>query len=125
MLNNVSVMGRFTKTPELHKTESGISVTSFTIANNVYQNEKPNYIECVAWRGTAELICRNCEKGQLVAVKGTLQTREFDNRNGERRKSTEIVVEDITFCGKAEKPESKAPIDIETSYIIEEDDLPY
>lgn len=127
MLNSVSLMGRFVKSPELHKTNAGKSVTSFTLANDKKKDTEPNYIECVAWDSTAEHICRYCEKGQLVAVNGALQTRVFDNRNGERRKSTELVVNDVTFCGKKEtKAEAKNnPLDIETSYLLDEEDIPY
>ena len=123
MLNSVSFMGRFTQKPELHKTTEGTSVTSFTIANDVYGKDTANYIECVAWRGVAELICRNCEKGQMIGVHGKLQTREYENKNGERRKSTEVIVDDISFCPKTEKKEN--PLDIQTTYILNEDDLPY
>ncbi len=121
MLNIVAVMGRFVKTPELKKTRDGVSVTSFSIANEVYGKEEANYIECVAWRNTAEMICRNCEKGQLIAIDGTLQTRNYENGNGEKRKSTEIIVNNISFCTPKKKPYDDILKDID----FNEEDLPY
>lgn len=108
MINNVVLMGRLTDTPELRKTPSDISVTSFTIAvERSYvrtgEQRQADFIDCVAWRNNAEFITRYFQKGSMIAVTGNIQTRTYDDKNGNKRKATEIVVDRASFCGsKAE-----------------------
>lgn len=103
MLNVVALMGRMVKDPDLRTTQSGISVTSFTLAvdhSYVKQGEErqADFIDCVAWRSTAEFVCKYFRKGQLVAVQGSIQTRTYTDRDGNRRKAVEIVADHVHFA---------------------------
>ena len=101
MLNNISVMGRLTADPEVRQTPNGVSVCSFTIANDKdfkKEGDAPNWIDCVAWRSNAEFIGRYFKKGSLIVVTGALQTRQFQDKNGNNRKVTEIVVNNQYFA---------------------------
>ena len=102
MLNSVNLIGRFTRDPELRSTPSGVSTCSFTIAvdrNFVRQGEerKADFITCVAWRQTAELISRFFKKGNLIALEGSIQTRNWDDNEGKRHYATEVVVDRVHF----------------------------
>ena len=101
MLNNISVMGRLTADPEVRQTPNGIPVCSFTIANDKdfkRDGDAPNWIDCVAWRNNAEFIGRYFKKGSLIVVTGSLQTRQYQDKNGNNRKVTEIVVNQQYFA---------------------------
>lgn len=100
MLNSVNLQGRFTATPELRKTPNGISVTSFTLANDFGYGEKKKtaFIDCTAWRGTAELICKWFQKGSTVIVQGSIQTRSYTDKSGAKRKTVEIVADNVHFA---------------------------
>lgn len=143
MLNNVVLMGRLTAAPELKQTASGVSVTSFTLAverSFVKQGEErqADFIDCVAWRNTAEFITRYFGKGSMIAVTGSIQTRNFEDKNGNKRKATEVVVDNASFCGSkgenqqntanytpiAESP-SYQPTDSDFEEIGADDGLPF
>lgn len=103
MLNRVILMGRLTADPELKQTQSGVSVTGFTIA--VDRNYTPqgaerqaDFINCVAWRNTAEFICRFFTKGRMMAVEGTLQVRNYTDKNDNKRQAVEVVVDQAYFA---------------------------
>ena len=101
MLNNISVMGRLTADPEVRQTPNGVSVCSFTIANDKdfkRDGDAPNWIDCVAWRNNAEFIGKYFKKGSLIVVTGSLQTRTYQDKNGNNRKATEIVVNQQYFA---------------------------
>lgn len=103
MINNVVLMGRFTAAPELKSTNNGTKVTSFTLAveRNFKRAEErqADFIDCVAWKGCAEFICRYFNKGDMIAVMGSVQTRSYEDKDGNKRKSTEIVINTASFCG--------------------------
>lgn len=103
MLNNVVLMGRLTADPELRHTPNDISVTSFTLAvNRSYikagGERQTDFIDIVAWRQTAEFVCRYFRKGQLVAVQGAIQTRTYQDKQGNNRKAFEIVADNVYFA---------------------------
>ncbi len=134
MINNVVLMGRLTATPELRSTQSGTSVTAFTIAVErayVKQGEQrqTDYIDCVAWKNNAEFITRYFQKGSMIAVTGNIQTRTYEDKNGNKRKAVEVVVDSASFCGsKAESGKTNKPAPAEESdfeEISEDDDLPF
>ena len=108
MINSVVLMGRLVATPELRNTQTGVAVTSFTIAversfARAGEQRQADFIDCVAWRNTAEFIARYFQKGAMIAVTGSIQTRTYDDKNGNKRKATEIIVDQASFCGsKAE-----------------------
>ena len=104
MLNCAAIMGRLVADPELRSTGTGVSVTSFTIAvdkSYVRQGEErqADFIDVVAWRQTAEFVCKYFHKGSMIAVQGSIQTRNYEDKNGNKRKSTEIIADNISFCG--------------------------
>ncbi len=103
MLNKVILMGRFTRDPELRSTPQGISTCSFSIAvdrNFVRAGEerKADFINCVAWRQTAEFISKYFRKGSMVALEGSLQTRSWDDQDGKKRYATDVVVNQVYFA---------------------------
>jgi len=103
MLNKVILMGRFTRDPELRSTPQGLSTCAFSIAvdrNFVRQGEerKADFINCVAWRQTAEFISKYFRKGSLVALEGSIQTRSWDDQDGKKRYATEVLVSQVYFA---------------------------
>lgn len=108
MLNNAVIMGRLVADPELRTTGNGNSVTTFTVAVDrrfVRQGEErqTDFIDIVAWRQTAEFVSRYFRKGSMIAVQGSIQTRMYEDKNGNKRKAVEIVADNASFCGsKAE-----------------------
>lgn len=103
MLNTAILMGRLTADPELKTTNSGISVTSFCVAvDRRYQKDsekQADFLNVTAWRQTAEFICKYFRKGQMIAVQGSIQTRNYEDKNGNKRTAVEIVAENVSFCG--------------------------
>ena len=108
MLNHITVMGRLTKDPELRRTGSGVAVTSFTIANdrdiaNKDTGEREtDFIDCVAWRGTAEFVQKHFPKGTMIVVSGRLQIRGWTDKEGNKRRTAEVVADNVYF-GEAKK----------------------
>lgn len=108
MINNVVLMGRLVATPELRNTPSGVAVLSFSLAversfARAGEQRQADFIDCVAWRNTAEFISKYFQKGSMIAITGSIQTRTYDDKNGNKRKATEILVDQASFCGsKAE-----------------------
>ena len=102
MLNKVSIMGRLVRDPELRRTQSGIAVTTMRIAvDRDYKGpdgaKQADFFDVVAWRGTAEFVSRYFAKGRMMIVDGRLQTREWTDRDNNRRTSIEIVADNIYF----------------------------
>ncbi len=100
-MNKAILVGRLTKDPELKTTASGTSVCAFTLAvQRKFKNQKGNYeadfINCAAWRGTAEFICKYFEKGSLIGVTGSIQTRNYE-KDGSRVYITEVIVDEAEF----------------------------
>ena len=108
MLNQISVQGRIVRDPELRRTASGKAVTSFTLAcdrdfKNQQTGEKEvDFIECVAWGGPAEMVEKYFHKGQMAVATGRLQLRDWTDKNGQKRRQAEILVNNIYFCGSKE-----------------------
>ena len=101
MLNHIVIMGRLTKDPELRTTQSGVSVTSFTLAvdrdfKNKDSGEKStDFIDVVAWRQTAEFVCKYFSKGRMAVAEGRLQIRDWKDRDGNNRRSAEVVADNV------------------------------
>lgn len=99
-LNKVVLAGRLTADPELKQTQSGISVVSFTIAvNRKYSKEQQqtDFISVIAWRQTAEFISRYFKKGSAICLTGTIQTRSWQDQQGQKRYATEVVADEAMF----------------------------
>lgn len=101
MLNQITVMGRLVRDPEIRYTQSGTPVTSFTLAceRDFAQGDTKvtDFIDCVAWRNTAEFVSKHFAKGTMAVVNGRLQFRDWQDRNGNNRRNAEILVENIYF----------------------------
>ena len=102
MLNTITVMGRLVKDPELRQTQTGTNVCSFSIAcERDYKPEngerETDFIDCVAWRGTAEFIHNWFRKGSMIIVSGRLQIRRWTDNDGQNRRSAEILAENVYF----------------------------
>ena len=138
MLNKVMVMGRLTADAEFRSTQSGTHVASFTLA--VDRDFRPqggdretDFINCVAWKGTADFVANYFSKGSMAIVVGRLQTRRFETQDGQKRSVTEVIAENVYFGqGKKETANnepvapSKAPsADIDGFMPVEEEHLPF
>lgn len=104
MLNVVALQGRLTRDPELRKTPQGVSVVAFTLAverSFVRQGEErqADFIDIVAWRNTAEFVCKYFKKGSMIAVDGSIQTRTYQDKDGNNRKAFEIIANNVHFAG--------------------------
>lgn len=115
MLNCVTLMGRLVADPELRTTTTGRSVATFRIAVDrsfVRQGEQrqADFITIVAWESTANFVCRYFQKGSMIAVQGRIQTRSYEDNNGNKRTAFEVVANEVSFCGsKAEGGSSATP----------------
>lgn len=103
MLNVAVLMGRFVADPELRHTPNGVSVTSFTLAvDRSYvkagSERQTDFIDVVAWRNTADFVCKYFRKGQLAAVQGSIQTRTYTDKDGNKRKAFEIIADNVHFA---------------------------
>ena len=104
MLNKIIFQGRFCENPELKQTQSGVSVSSFTLAvdrdfKNQSGERETDFILVVAWKSVAEFIVNHFSRGDMAIVSGRLQSRRWEDRDGNKRTAIEIVAENIYFCG--------------------------
>lgn len=111
MLNHIDIMGRLTRDPELRRTGSGISCVSFTLAvDRDYSGKdggekETDFIDCVAWRSTADFVSKYFSKGRMAVVSGRLQIRGWTDKEGNKRRSAEVVADNVYF-GDSKKEES-------------------
>ena len=103
MYNHTGLQGRLTADPELRRTPSGVAITSFRLASDTGRKTKDgqkitNFIDCVAWRAQAEFVSKYLSKGRLVLVEGELTSRNYEDKDGNHRKATEITVSSGHFC---------------------------
>ena len=108
MLNVSIIAGRLTRKPELKYTQSNVPVVSFSLAcEDDFKDQNGNtgvdFIDVVAWRGTAEMVAKYCDKGRLVGVKGRIKTRSWKDNDGNNRKTTEIHAEKVYFLGESKR----------------------
>lgn len=102
MLNKTFIMGRLTKDPELRRTQTGTPVASFTLAvDRDFKSQDgeraTDFIECVAWKSTAEFVSKYFGKGRMAVVEGRLQVRNWTDKDGNKRKTTEVVADNVYF----------------------------
>lgn len=138
MLNHITAAGRLTKDPELRRTQNGVAVASFTIAcdrdiKDASGNKQTDFIDCVAWRNTAEFVDKYFTRGRMVIVSGRFQMREWTDKNGVKRKSAEILAESVYFADskqaqanneKNETKEAAPTVDFD-QVEIDDDELPF
>ncbi len=103
MLNRIIIMGRLVRDPELRNTQSGVAVTSFTLAvdrdfkSRDSGEKSTDFIDVVAWRQTAEFVCKYFTKGRMAVVEGRLQIREWTDKDGNKRRTAEVVADNVYF----------------------------
>lgn len=109
MVNRTIVQGRMTRDPELRQTQGGIMVCPFTVAwsKSVKGHETVLFLDCVAWRTTAEMVAKWFSKGKEIVVEGELNTRRYEDRDGNKRSVTELQVDRVHFCGKKDDAPTK------------------
>ena len=113
MLNHITIMGRLTRDPELRYTQSNTPVASFTLAvdrdfaNRESGERATDFIDCVAWRSTAEFISKYFSKGSLAVVAGRLQIRDWTDKEGNKRRNAEVIVDNVYF-GESKRRDSEA-----------------
>lgn len=133
MINCAVLMGRLTNDPELRTTGNGISVTSFCVAvDRSYvkpgEDRQADFINVVAWRQTADFICKYFTKGSMIAIEGELQSRKYEDKNGNKRVAIEVVITKASFCGEKKNDNTSsasAPAEDFTELPVTEDGLPF
>ena len=109
MLNHITIMGRMTRDPELRRTGSGVAVASFTIAvdrdfsGKDSSEKETDFIDCVAWRGTGEFVSKYFAKGSMAVVSGRLQIRAWTDKDGNKRRTAEVVADNVAILGKEKR----------------------
>ena len=142
-MNKVILMGRLTKDVEMRQTPNGIAVARFAIAvNRRFKNANGEYdvdfINCIAWRKTGEFISRYFQKGSMIAVVGSIQTRSWDGNDGKKQYATEVIVDEVYFTGSKAESSTGGNTDLSDSGLddlnsqygedfatIAEEDLPF
>jgi single-strand DNA-binding protein len=138
-LNVVCLMGRLTANPELKHTQSGIPVVSFTIAADRTftpkgQEKQADFINCVAWRNTAEFVEKYFRKGSMIIVQGSIQTRSYTDKDGNKRTAFEVLADQVFFGESkrdnapnvnADQPQFSAPATSDFEEIVGSDELPF
>lgn len=121
MINKVILVGRLTKEAMLRKTQTGKSVSSFTVAvNRRYgQNEQADFVNCVAWEKTAEILTQYTKKGSLIGLEGRIQSRSYDDKDGKRVYVQEVVCESVQLLESKSTTASKSSY--EDSYQVQPD----
>lgn len=126
MVNNVVLMGRLCGDPELKKTTSDVSVTTIRLAvERPTSDKKTDFIDVVAWRQNAEFISRFFRKGSLIAVVGSLQTRSYEDKNGNKRTATEVIADRVSFCAREEQKDATSEQKVATTEISDDEELPF
>lgn len=106
-INSCVLMGRLTRDPEKRYTADNTPVTSFSIAVN-RDKDRSDFFDCTAWRKTADFVSTYFAKGDMICIRGRIQNRDWTDKNGNARRSMEIVADEVSFCGgKKDKPDQK------------------
>lgn len=135
MLNIIIIHGRLTKDPELRNTQSGVSVCNFTVAvDRSYtkgEEKQTDFFDVVAWRGLADLVSKYFSKGKEIVVTGEMQSRKWQDKDGNNRLNWEIIANNVDFCG-SKNPNEQTVYEQQSTYnpnIVDEptqdDDLPF
>ena len=122
MLNHIVIMGRLVRDPELRSTQSGVSVTSFTVAvdrdfaGRDGGDRQTDFIDCVAWRQTGEFVSRYFHKGSMIVVSGRLQSRKWQDRDGNNRTNWEVNADNVYFGESRRDSDSGSTVNYQNSY---------
>lgn len=124
MINRTIIQGRLTDTPELRRTQTGTPVCSVTVAwSEKYKEvDRQLFMDCVAWNGLAEFLAKHFRKGQELVVEGFLTTRKWEDKQGQKRSTTECILDKVHFCGPKQQADPFAGdfVEVDTG-----DDLPF
>ena len=126
-MNKILMIGRLTKAPELKYTQSGTAVATFTLAvDRKFSKEKEaDFISCVAWQKTAEFIAQWFGKGQQMALEGRLQVRTYDDNDGKKHWVTEVIAEQVEFCGSKGSGSAGKEEGWGEEVVFDDNDLPF
>lgn len=130
MINNVTLVGRLTKDPELRYTPNGVAVANFTLAvNRQFKSQsgesEADFINCVVWKKSAENLAQYMGKGGLIGVTGRVQTRSYDNQEGKRVYVTEIVAENVQFLESKKSQNNQSYSNAGEPIDISDENLPF
>lgn len=128
MLNRITLMGRLTRDPELRRTQSGTAVTSFSLAvdrdfKGQNGEKETDFIDIVAWRSTAEFVSKYFTKGRMAVVEGRLQIRDWTDREGQKRRSAEVIADNVYF-GDSKHDGASTPTNNQAASQPPADDFP-
>ena len=134
-MNSTQLIGRLTAKPETRQTESGVARSTFTLAvPRTYNRDETDFINCVAWRNSAEILDKYCDKGSQIGVTGRIATRTYDAQDGTKRYVTEVVIENITLLGSKKEQSEEVQetehkpdpfTDFSNEISLGDDDLPF
>lgn len=121
-MNKVILMGRLTTDPELRQTPSGVGVVRFTLAvSRRFKKDETDFINCIAWRATADFICKYFNKGDMMAAIGSMQVRSWEDKDGKKMYATEVIADEVYFTGaKTTGTDNARPLDNNKSVSDEE-----
>lgn len=129
MLNVVTLMGRLVADPELRTTSTGKSVANFRIAvDRGYSkgdDKKADFITIVAWENTADFISKYFSKGSMIALRGEIQTRSYEDNNGNKRTAFEVLAREVSFCGGKNEGNNNSPSAPDFEEIPDDEELPF
>ncbi|MCR4398924.1 MAG: single-stranded DNA-binding protein [Firmicutes bacterium] len=131
MLNRIVLVGRLARDPELRYTPTGKAVAGFTIAVNrrfpIQQGEREaDFIDVVVWGKLAETVANHLQKGRMVGVDGRLQIRSYETQDGQKRRATEVIADNVAFLDKPRAPQEETDLgDLGTEVKVEEDEVPF
>ena len=137
MINKVILMGRLTRDPEMRHTNSGTPVTTFSIAidNGYGENQRTDFVNCLAWNKTAEFVTKYFTKGKMIIVIGRITTRSWETQDGKRAYATEVIANEVNFGESKTSPQLNTPQtaaqppmqddDDDFTPLDEDDDLPF
>lgn len=125
MLNIATIQGRLTASPEFKVTSQGTELCTFTIASDRGKDKGADFIPCVAWRQTATFIHSWFGKGDMIIVSGRIQSRSYEDRDGNKRTAYDLNVEKADFCGGKKEDTKSETVTDATDYSLEPSDLPF
>ena len=125
MVNRMILQGHLVNSPEMRRTNNGTAVCSFRVAwsEKIKDRETKLFLPCVAWQGTAEMICSHFTKGKEIIVEGKLSSREYEDNTGNKRTVVELTADKVHFCGG--KDATQKPTQTFTEISEDEDSLPF
>lgn len=126
MLNNITIMGRLTKDPELKITSNDVKFCPFSVAvDREYGEKKTDFINCIAWRGTAEFINKYFAKGQMICCEGRMENNPYEDKEGKKRDSWGVNVSSVHFCGSKSESGDVKPVSVEWEELPDDGELPF